>query len=211
MKKITLLIFSVILTSCSSARLVDSWKNPDIGIYDPYKVLVVGLTSDEVAKQEFEMALKKELELRGNEVMMGHIILDTTSQTDILTEAELENLESKLTKEGYDTIILTKIIGIENKSRYLLNFKSYEQTYRQFKDDYLMYEESYYNPNNIEKFTIYNAETSIYCICPTKARQLIWKGYINIADPRAIRKTVKDYVKLAVEVLAEEQIIAKIE
>jgi len=208
---IILLILTVIFTSCSSTRLVESWKNPQIGIYDPYKIFVIGLTSDEAARHEFEAALKNELELRDSEVVMSHDMVDVSPSTDIMTETELEALENILTKDGFDTIILTKIVGIENKSRYLLNFKSYDNTYRQFKDDYLMYEESYYNSNNIEKYTIYNAETSIYCICPTKARQLIWKGYININDTRNIKKIVKNYVKLAIEVLEEEQIIAKIE
>lgn len=211
MKTITLLMLSLFFLSCSSTRLVEIWKNPEIGIYDPYKVYVIGLTSDEAARHEFETALKRELELRGSEVVMSHDNRDLSNTTGIMTESELEALEAKLLKDGFDTIILTKIIGVENKTRFLLSFKSYDETYRQFKDDYLMYGETYYNPNNIEKYTIYNAETSIYCICPTKARQLIWKGYINIIDPRNIKKNVKDYVKLAIEALEEEQIIAKIE
>lgn len=211
MKTTALFLLSLILTSCSSARLVDSWKNPEIGIYDPYKVLVVGLTADEPARHEFELALKTELELRDTHVVMSHDILDATPKTNNTAEEELLALENQLIEEGFDTIILTKLVGVENKQSELIKFRSYEDTYRKFRDDYLMYQESYYNPSNLEKYTIYKAETLIYCICPTKARQLIWKGYINITDPTTIERTVKDYVKLAIEALEEEQIITKIQ
>jgi hypothetical protein len=66
----------------------------------------------------------------------------------------------------------------------------------------------FYNPDYYEEFKIYKAETSMYCICPTKDRELIWKGYINITDPRSIEKTVNDYVRLAIVVLEEEQLIS---
>jgi hypothetical protein len=70
-----------------------------------------------------------------------------------------------------------------------------------------MYQDIFYNPEYYEEYTIYHAETSMYCICPTKDRELIWKGYIDITDPRDIEKTIKDYVRLAIVVLEEEQLI----
>jgi hypothetical protein len=206
MKNILLLVIAFLLFSCSSTQLVESWKNPNIDTYEPYKVLVVGLTSDEAARQQFEEKLKAELELRGAEVVISLTVLDNPNKTKI-TETELDALETKLIEDGFDTILLTKIVGIEDKVAYRKNYKNYDETYRRFKDEYLMHQDIFYNYDYYEEFKIYKAETSMYCICPTKDRELIWKGYINITDPRSIEKTVNDYVKLALTVLEEEQLI----
>ena len=47
----------------------------------------------------------------------------------------------------------------------------------------------------------------MYCICPTKDRELIWKGYVDIVDPRSIDKTVNDYVDLVIAALEEQALI----
>lgn len=205
MKSRISILLMLLLLSCSSTQLVDSWKNPDIDSYEPYKVIVVGLTSDETARLQFEEKLKQELELRGYEVVMSSDLF----KTEKMNTAELDSLESQLIKSGFDTILLTKIIGVEEKITYSESYKSYNETYRKFKDEFLKHQDIYYSPNYYNAYQIYKAETSVYCICPTKDRELIWKGYINITDPQAqsIEKTVNDYVKLAVLVLEEEQLI----
>jgi hypothetical protein len=51
----------------------------------------------------------------------------------------------------------------------------------------------------------------VYCLCPTKDRTLIWKGYIDIVDPENIDQTVNDYSKLLTLVLENDGIIPEIE
>ena len=86
------------------------------------------------------------------------------------------------------------------------------KTYREFKDEYLKHQNIFYNSDYYNQYKIYKAETSMYCICPTKDRELIWKGYINITDPQSqsIEKTVNDYIRLTMVVLEEEQLIKPI-
>ena len=47
----------------------------------------------------------------------------------------------------------------------------------------------------------------MYCICPTKDRELIWKGYIDIVDPESTDKTITNYVNLVIAILEEEQLV----
>ncbi|MEM5565500.1 hypothetical protein WNY78_10310 [Psychroserpens sp. AS72] len=207
MKTSILILFSILLMSCSSTNLVESWKNPDIDTYEPYKVLVIGLTSDEAARQQFEEKLQNELTLRGAEVVISLDALDQNSNNDMMTIEELDALENQLIEDGFDTILLTKIVGVENKKLYTRDYKNPNVLSRRFKDEYFKYQDLSYNPNFYEEYKIYKAETTMYCICPTKDRELIWKGYINITDPKSIEKTAKDYVKLVITVLEEQQLI----
>jgi len=187
--------------------LVNSWKSPDIDTYSPYKVLVVGMTPNIEARLKFERQIKIELESRGTEAVMSLEIFDADLRTEKMTQKELKTIEKKLIEDGFDTVLFSKVIGVEDKIAYKKNYYDYDKTYRKFKDDYLMYQDIYYNPEYYDEYTIYHAETSMYCICPTKDRELIWKGYIDITGPQSIDETVNDYVNLIILVLEEQKLI----
>ncbi len=193
--------------SCNTAQLVDTWKNPEIDAYSPTKVLVVGITSDIEARKKFEQQIKAEYESRGAEAVMSLDRFDPSLRAEKMSEEEIEEIETNLIKDGFDTILLTKVIGVEDKIKYREDFDGLNQSNKKFREDYLMYQDIFYNPDYYEEYSVYHAETSMYCICPTKDRELIWKGYINIVAPESTDATVNDYVKLVIAVLQEEQLV----
>jgi hypothetical protein len=193
--------------SCTTTQLVENWKNPHIDSYEPGKVLVVGMTSNIEARKKFELQLKEQLELRGAEAVMSLDFFDPSIRTEKMTEDALNTLENKLLNNGFDTVLFTKVIGVEDKIVYKENYHGYDETYKRFKDDYLMYQDIYYNPDYYNEYTVYHAETAMYCLCLEAERDLIWKGYIDIVDPQSIEETVNDYVRLVIVVLEEQQLI----
>ncbi|MBO6632864.1 MAG: hypothetical protein JJ936_15170, partial [Psychroserpens sp.] len=152
-----------------------------------------------------------EFQSRGVEAMMSIDVLDEAKLNERMTESDLNALETQLILDEYDTILLTKIIGVDDRIAYRKDYGGYDETRRRFNEEYLMYQDVFYNPEYYKEYTIYHAETSMFCICPTKDRELIWKGYIDITDPTNIEQTVKDYVRLAVVVLEEEQLIRSVD
>lgn len=210
MKFTYLILLFFLFTSCSSARLTNQWKNPDIDSYEPYKVLVVGLTSNIEARKKYEERLKEELTLRGAEAYSSLDVFKYSYIKEKLTEEEMALIEKDLIKENYDTIIFSKVVGVEDKIAYVQNFAADDETFVRFKEDYLRYQDIYYNPDYYEEYTVYHAETSMFCICPTKERELIWKGYVDIVDPHSTSSSVNDYVLLIIEVLEEQELISPV-
>lgn len=202
-----ILAICFLIFGCSTTELVENWKNPDIEQYNPNKVLLVGMTANLDARQQFEQQLQEEYKVRGIEAVMSSTYFEPTFTASKKTEEELLALEGQLIMDGFDTILFTKVIGVEDNIIYKSNYDGYDSTYRKFSEDYLMYQDAYYNPDYYEDYTVYHTETAMYCICPTKGRSLIWKGYIDIMDPETISETVNDYVRLMVVVLDEQQLI----
>ena len=203
MKRLFLVIIALALVGCFSTELVESWKNPEIETYAPSKILVVGLTSNLEARQKFETKLKDELEMRGAEAVSSLDIF----KTEKMTEIELKELENNLIENEFDTVLFSKVIGVEDKIVYKNDFDGFDETYRKFSEDYLKYQDVFYNPDYYTEFKVYHAETSMYCICPTEDRELIWKGYIDIIDPESADKTINNYVNLIIAILEEEQLV----
>jgi len=207
MKHVILFLIGLLIISCSTTHLVENWKNPEIDTYEPSKVLIVGITSNIEAREIFEQQLKNEFEARGIVAVTSLDFFNPTVRTEKMTEEDLNTLENELIIDGFDTILLTKVVGVEDKIVYKKAYDDFDNTYRKFNEEYLMYQDIFYNPDYYENYTVYHTESSMYCICPTKERELMWKGYIDIVDPQTAEETINNYVRLVIIVLEEQQLI----
>ncbi len=205
MKTILSIIVALFIFSCSTSDLVDNWKNPEIDTYHAGKILIVGMSSNQEARKLFEDQLKSEYQARNIDAVSSYQYFENSRKS----EEDLLVIEKKLLADGFDTILFSKIIGSETKERLSKSYRNIENTYRKFRDDYYSNQDIYYNPAYYEQYPVYHAEASLYCICETKDRELIWKGFIDITDPSNIKETVDDYVKLMVFILEENELLIK--
>ncbi len=202
------ILSALLFISCASTQIVNNWKNPDVETIVISKVLIVGMTSDLDARVAYENNLKIEFEKRGIEAIKSLDLFKPDFTTEEKTKAELDSIETILVGEGFDAILFTKVVGVEDKIAYSKTFNNDENTYRKFKEEYLMYQDVYYNPEYYTEYTVYHTETSLFCICPTKARELAWKGYIDITEPESTEKAINEYVRLVILVLEDQQILS---
>ena len=206
MKKLAVLLL-LLTFSCSSTSLVENWKNPDIVLFDAQKVLIVGMTQNEKARKNFESSLQKEFKKRGVEAMRSLDVFDISFTNSKKTEKELDDVEESLLEKDFDAILFTKIIGFENKESFIKTIAKWDNYQGRFNDDYLNHQDIYYNEDYYDRFTVYHAETTLYCICEGKERAMIWRGSIDVTDPKNIDKTVQDYIKLVVVAMEEQDLI----
>lgn len=202
---ITLLI--IILNSCSSAQLVNNWKDPDTVLFHAYKVLIVGMTENETVREDFENKLKTEFEKRDVEAVRSLDLFDVQFTNAKQSEKQLSEVEGQLLDKDFDAILFTKVIGSENKKTLRSQLSNVEGYLNTFQDDYLRHQGIYYEDDYYETFTVFHAETALYCICVGKERQTIWRAGIDITDPQNFQKSVDDYVKLVVFAMEEQDII----
>lgn len=206
MKKLNVL-FSLILMSCSSISLVENWKNPDIVLFNANKVLLVGMAQDENNRERFETKLQKEFTDRNVEAWRSIDIFDLSLTDSRKTEKELDAVEQSLLDKDFDAILLTKITGSENRESFMKSISRWDDHQSRFNDDYLEHQGIYYDDDYYEKFTVYHAETTLYCICEGKERAMIWRGIIEITEPNNIEKAIKDYVQLIIVAMEDQDLV----
>lgn len=206
MKKIVLIFFFVLI-SCSSTSLVENWKNPDIVIFNANKVLLVGMTQNKTAREHFESELLKEFERKNVEALRSIDVFDVSLTNSKKTENDLDAIEASLLEKDFDAILLTKIVGSEDRENFIKSISSWDDHQSRFNDDYLEHQGIYYDENYYDSFTVYHAETTLYCICEGKERAMIWRGIIDITDPKNIDKAIKDYIELIIMTLEEQDLL----
>ena len=192
---------------CSSVSLVENWKNPEIVLFDANKTLIVGMTNNEEARTDFESKLKKEFDQRNREAMRSLDVFDVDFTDSRKTEEELDNVEQSLLDKGFDAILFTKIIGSEDRQSFKGTISRWDNYRGRFNEDYLRHQDIYYDEGYYDTFTVYHAQTTLYCICEGKERAMIWRGSIDITDPKNIEKSTKDYIKLVVTAMEEQDLI----
>jgi hypothetical protein len=206
MKKLAILLF-VLLMGCSSAQLVSTWKNPDIVIFDAYKVLIVGMTPDEDAREKFETRMKRQFSKRKIEAVRSIDLFDVEFTHTARTEEELDDVEQLLLDRDFDAILFTKVLGSESKQSFRERMADLDSYYGKFSEDYLSHQDIYFDDTYYDQYMVYHAETSLYCICVGKERELIWRGAIDITDPIDLTKTIDDYIKLVVLAMGEQDVL----
>ncbi|OED41030.1 hypothetical protein AB832_03455 [Flavobacteriaceae bacterium (ex Bugula neritina AB1)] len=201
------LLIAVLQVGCTSSQLVDHWKNPDIRIFEAQKVLVIGITHELDNRKVFERKLTAELKKKNVNAVKSLNFFEKFYTDSPKTEKELMNLESMLLEEGFDAILLSKVLGVEDKVTVISATRNLDKTFRSFREDYYDNQHIYHDKNYYEGYQIFHAETSLYCICPDKERELIWKGSIDVTEPENVKKAVGDYVKVLIWALQEQQLL----
>lgn len=206
MKK-PLYLLAILLTGCTSTSLVENWKNPDIVLFHANKVLIVGMAPNPEARADFETSLQKEFNKRNVETMRSLDVFDVSFTDTRKTEKELDDVEQSLLDKDFDAILFTKVTGSEDRQSFLKSISRWNNYQGRFNDDYLNNQDIYYDQEYYDKFTVYHAETTLYCICEGKERSMIWRGSIDVTDPQNIQKTINDYVKLVILALEDQDLI----
>ncbi len=203
-------LFLILFSSgCSSTSLVSSWKNPEIVLFDAYKVLVVGMTQNERARLLFETNMRDEFTKRNVEAMRSLDVFDVAFTDSARSEEELDEVEQQLLDKDFDAILFTKVVGYENKRSFREQVLDWETYMEGFKEDYNSNQGIYFKKDYYQDYDVYYAETSLYCICVGKERKLIWRGTIEITDPKNVEKVVEDYIQLVVYALQEQDLIIR--
>ena len=206
MKKIILILSVILLAGCSSSRLVDHWKSPDYPSFEANKVLVVGLAQDREVRRDFESMLAFRLEKNGVRSVRSIDFFEDSFTDEKRTEKELDELESMLLDAGFDAILLSKVTGTEEKMTTVQSVRDFTDTFQNFKQDYYESQDILYNKNVYEEYTLYHAETNLYCICPDKEREILWQGQIDIVDQK-VKKNMTDYVALLTKTLKDQKML----
>jgi len=204
---IYILIVAGLFYSCTSSELVENWKNPDIKTFEAQKVLVIGITPEESTRKVFEKKLVAELKKNGVNAVKSMDYFENSFTSSPKTEKEMLALESELLENGFDAILLSKVLGVEDKITVVKAYRNLDKTFKSFKEDYYENQEIYYDEDYYEEYQVFHAESSLYCICPDKARELIWKGSIDVTEPENIKKAVGDYVKVLVWALKGQELL----
>lgn len=197
----------LLLTSCSTAKMTDTWVNQEYTNYQPKKVLIVGLTDNLTARRMFEEQLKTELTNKGINAVESYDVFKPTFTSLKQTEEEIQNEVKRIYNEGFDAILISAVKGVDEKVSYSGDNYRRDYYWRRFGRYYYLVQDIYFVEGYYNRYNVYHIEASLYNLKEDNDKSLVWVASYDIVDPKRINTTVTKYVSAIIKSLEEEQII----
>lgn len=197
---IVLMIFN-----CSSSKIVKAYKAPETDVFQANKVLVVGVNSNTTIRKLYESKLTKALRDKGVDAVESVYFFEDNFINKKQSKSDLNKIEAQLLGSGFDAILVTKVVGKRAKVTLMDSYRSFNQMHNTF-GDYYYSNQHLFSVKDTKKNTKYFSETALYCICPDKERELLWKGDITINSAKP-EKIIKDYTNLLIDNLSKNKLL----
>lgn len=204
---LTYIVFVFALLSCSSSKLSFQWKSPEIKSFEANKLLVIGISDNSDSRRLFEQRLTTQLEKRGVVAVKSIDFFDQSFTQVEQSEADLEKIENQLLEAGFDAIIFSKVVGLESRVTEVYSFNDIHPNTESYLAYYAENQSIFFRELKQETYQVYHSETSLYCICPEKDRELLWRAEIDIVDPQHTNQTIKSYVNVLLNEFKSQQLL----
>lgn len=210
MLKVYSIFIVLLLVGCSSIKLTESWKNTSFKNYQPKKVLVLGVTPNEKARNIYELKIKLALNKRGIQACEGSNVLKPEFTNLKQAETAIENEVVKLTDLGFDAILIAAVKGYEEKIPFKGNIFSNENNLQGFENYYFLNQDIYQNTGYYDNYKVFHIETSLYNIKNQNGKSLIWVASYDVINPQKIKATIKHCNSAILKALENDGIIPSI-
>ena len=182
----------LMLGGCTSSKSVRVWKDSEQSI-KAGNVLVVGLSPDIERRRLFEVRLSRELR---------QVRISATPSTEVLGVDEpidRDSLQSHLANTSFDSVIVTRLVGVENRSNYVPS-SSYRNFYHYYTDAHTWA----FEPGFTFENRVFSLETNLYDIA---SESLIWSMQSEAFESRRIYKLIEDLAELIAKEMSRSGII----
>lgn len=201
-----IILFSIGMLSCRSTQLIQQYKNPDTINFEANKVLVVGISADNDLRRAYEKKMTEELDKKGVVAVKSIDFFEESFTDNKKSVAQLNTIENQLLDAGFDAILFTKITSMESRVTLVDAYRNFAKSYQTFEDYYYGNQHVYFKEQQ-ERYQVYTTETSLYCICPGKERELLWRGEIEVVDADKLNRNINSYIAVLFKNLKENNLL----
>ena len=108
-KPIVLLLVVLTLTSCSSIKVLNTWKSDKAATIQNKKVLVIARANRQQARVAFEEAIANKMRNAGLDATESYKEIAEMDPSKKVSEKEVAETRSKLEAKGYNAVVITMV------------------------------------------------------------------------------------------------------
>jgi hypothetical protein len=200
----------VLFSSCSSVKVLNSWKGDNVESVKDNNMLVIARTDNISARIAFENEIVKDLKASGIKATASFEKFPNLNPDKKLTEADRERIETMIIESGFNGVVLTVIKeeqeltktvtdgGYYAGSNYYGYYPRYYGGFYGYYGNSMSYSTlgNYVEPSSqTYTATNYILETVIYNLDEPKEKQLVAVVTSKLEEPENAATTAKQYVK----------------
>lgn len=198
-------ILLVLLFGCSTTTLTGVWQDPAYSGKKIHKVLVVGISAQDVYRRLFEDEFSLQLKAHGVEAVQGYTLFSDAELRDRNAVAE------RIKNMGFDAMLVSRMVG-KRTEEYVQPGHTYVQPYfyqpHYYRDGwYTYYSQSYEiinEPPYVVQYQVLTMESNLY---DAVADKLIWGAVSDTTVQGKVESVLKSYVKVVMDALAKSNLL----
>jgi len=201
MKRVaTVAALAAAIGACGNTQVLDSWQNPDLKPPRANRIVVVGLSGDDITRRLFEDTFTKQLQERGNDAVAGYTFLPKNP------EANPDSALAVLRAKGFDAVLTARSLGVHT-----------EETETQGTAYYIP-DSGYYGWDGYYGAVYQDITATTYTTRTEKARvethlydtanaKLLWAARSETTSTGKLTEGMRDYARTVVSALAKTGLI----
>lgn len=201
-KTLGIVTVSILMYSCSSVKVADSWKDVQTSEIKEKKVLVVNKTDNKTAQIRFEKDMVNALGNNGYNAIESFVKFPEDKHISTLDKEEIIDI---LKCEGIDVVIITTVQDVKEYKTTTVStptyyVSSYPTYYRRgyYRGFHRSYHTVYVDSNPISETSYgkkYILQTAIYDLTQPESEELLSVIITEIDNPETLGTTSKDFAK----------------
>ncbi|MGE5302043.1 MAG: DUF4136 domain-containing protein [Alphaproteobacteria bacterium] len=184
---------------CASTKIVNEWREPDYIPPHFKKVVVLGVSKEATLRRSFEDEFAAQLRANGVEAVPSYQIIPEDGP------APEGRLLKAVKQTGADAAIMTRLVRVERRTQVTPGYYNAYPAYG-FYHWYSYGWTGFYEPPRVYNYDVYTSETSLYDL---NRDRMVWAGTVQTTDPGDIRKEIKNYVRIVIAALKENDLLRK--
>jgi hypothetical protein len=167
----------------------------------PKKILVLTVASDPPTRTSFEDVIAGELSLRGANAVPSHRFFPELPK-------ERGPFEEKLKADGFDAVMVSRLVGSQEKVKVKEGFTTYETDYQGmgYWGSYWYTYQQVFVPGYLETEKRVRARTDLWRASEGEGR-LVWSGTSETLNPRTAAQAAREVGAAIAKALAKAKLI----
>ena len=193
----------LLLSACSSTKLVQSWQEPTFAGPPVQKVLVMGLFHDPLDRRFFEDEFAARISASGVQAVPSYTLIPNPEDFD-----EQKEVAAAVTQAGVDGVLITELKAVDKEEKYVpprVEYATGPSMYAGgFYGHYYRSYQTVYRPGYTKLDTIARVETSLYTTADNK---LIWAAKTESMNPESAKKAIGETAKTLIKDMKQRGIL----
>ena len=176
--------------ACASTRIVDRWRNPEVGAISFQKVVAMAIVKDGGRRRVLEDAMAAEIEAVGATAQPAYtFVSDEQVRDDAAARRQFE-------REGFDGAVMLRVVGANTTQTYIPGrVTAVPVYYRTLWGYYRYWVPVEYDPAYVRTDRSVRVETIVYSV---KDEQMVWSGLSETMNPDSAGALVRGVAKAVV-------------
>lgn len=188
---LTVVVMLLLISGCSSTKLIQSWHEPTFSGPAPKNILIMGLFHDPLDRRFFEDEFADKFHAAGTQAIPSYTLIPNPEDYD-----EEQEVAAAVKQAGVDAVLIAELKAVDKEEKYVpprMEWVTGPSYYGGgFYGHYYQSYQTVYRPGYKKLDTIARVETRLYTTADNK---LIWAGKTESMNPSSARSAIKEIAR----------------